>query len=779
MRYARCLLLLIGVLSFLTTICSPRLGFAQSPPLRTEALLLATINAVTDEKPIVALRDDQGRLLLSETDLRRWRVRIPDNSDAAITNAAYFDLHRWPNAKFSIDEASQQLSVTFPVDAFEPSQFESSASAKRESSAPTIGAFVSYDALTERTTAASRRVGTIELGTFSPWGIGTIRYFLDGGRDRPGAIRLETAWIRDFPSRISTLQLGDGITRAASGWGGSIRYSGIRYGTNFATRPDFVLLPTSLVAGSAETPSTVDVFVNDSLVTRKNVPTGPFSIEQIPLVTGANSLQVRVRDALGREQVYERSLFSSAQLLRPGLDDYAIEIGRARNDFGVRSNAYGAIFGSLGWRRGLTDTLTSEIHLEASSTQAGVAGVGAALALGRIGVVNFSLAQSASKIGRGTAFAASWARPGPKISLAISTQWSSPAFWQLASNEVFVRPRFLFDSIVALNLTRRGNISIGYARQVLKTPTPDNVRFLNLTWTTAVSQKIYAGLTVRRFLGASPSTNFGLVFGLSIDNQRSGSSFFQRDDNFYGNRNAAGFDFQKSLPAGPGWGYRLRADASDSFQAGSNYQTDEGLLTLELAKQTTGTATRLGVQGSVILVGGNIFASRRVSDAFALVRVPGFSGVRVYNGNQWVSTTDRRGNALVPRLVPYQQNSISIDDRDLPLDAEIERLEHTAIPVYRSGVLVDFNIKRTAGAQLRVIDIDGTPLEVGAIARLPDHAQEFRISEDGRLYLSGLTSQNLVRIERNSTVCVVRFPYQPTEDPLPDLGTFVCRETGQ
>ena len=741
-----------------------------------ETLLLTTINAVVDDQVSLMLRSADGRLWIAATELRRWRVQVPDAADTTVDGVDYYALSHWPRAKFSIDEATQQLDLTLPSDAFETAVFTKSAPNLNQATPPSLGAFLTYDALTERTVSIARQAGTVEVGTFGAWGVASVRYLVESGRDKPAALRLDSSWIRDFPDKMTSFRLGDGITRAPSGWGGATRYSGISYGTNFGTRPGFALLPDQLVSGAATAPSTVDVYVNNALVTRQLVPPGPYSIARVPLVAGANVLQVRVRDVLGREQVYERSLFSSAQLLRQGLDDYAIELGKVRNNFAVVSNDYGVGFLAANWRHGINDTLTAETHLELAEKRTAVAGVGANFTLGQLGLMNFAVAGSTKVGASGYSVAAGWSRPGARLSTAISTQWSSRDFWQLATSDLGPGSRFSIDSVVAMNLGQIGSVTVGYSRLIAPDPRTPTLGLVSLTWSTLVRRKVYVGLSARRLIGVIPSTDIGLIFSTAVDHQTSGSSFLQRNDDGTGGRTAAGFDYQKSLPLGTGWGYRLRANAANDVQVGSSYQNDIGTVALELARQSNGAAARIGVQGSVVLLGGQLFASRRANDAFALVRVPGFAGVRVYNGNQWVGTTDSRGNAIVPRLMAYQPNALSIDDRDLPLDVEVAHLQRTAVPVYRSGVIVDFDVRRIASAQLRIVDARGAVIEPGAHVRLAGVDRDFLVTDDGRLFLSGLMQRNTLRVDHENGVCRVNFDFSPTADPLPDLGTLVCEE---
>lgn len=72
------------------------------------------------------------------------------------------------------------------------------------------------------------------------------------------------------------------------------------------------------VAGEAILPSTVDVFVNNLLQMRTEVPAGPFSLTNLPVMTGQGEARIVVRDLMGREQVINLPFYVTPQLLSRG-----------------------------------------------------------------------------------------------------------------------------------------------------------------------------------------------------------------------------------------------------------------------------------------------------------------------------------------------------------------------------------------------------------------------------------------------------------------------------
>ena len=98
------------------------------------------------------------------------------------------------------------------------------------------------------------------------------------------------------------------------------------------------------IGGQSRAPSTVELYINDALRQTSQVPTGPFTIDNFPQITGSGQARIVVRDLLGRETVLVQDFFSSTSLLRKGLSDYSFEAGAVRRNLGIDSANYGAGF---------------------------------------------------------------------------------------------------------------------------------------------------------------------------------------------------------------------------------------------------------------------------------------------------------------------------------------------------------------------------------------------------------------------------------------------------
>ena len=588
-------------------------------------------------------------------------------------------------------------------------------------------------------------------------------------------LRLNSTWTYDRPAHIATLTLGDSISRAGAGWGQSVRFGGIQYATNFATQPGMVLLPQQTISGSAVVPSTVDVFINNSLVSRQPVPAGPFSIKNIPIMAGPGQMQVIVRDPMGREQIMTTSFFGSSYLIRAGLNDYSFEAGALRNNFGTQSNDYGDHFATATWRRGFTPWLTGEAHSEFAQGGNHALGVSVAAPLAKYGVMNVTAATSSSERGRGALAGIGFVQQAGSIGISVNVQHTNAAFWQLGQALGQTAPRWVANASMGISLTHGASLGVGYFRQDYREATQPNIRLATAGLTFQLPRSMFAGLNASQSLTGEKDLTAGLFISIPMGPQGSGSISAQRSSTAYGSTVTGVASIQRSLPVGQGLGYQLQVQQDGNAQASGTYQNNVGTYSAQLSAQQGEVAGQLSVQGSLLTVGGRIFASRSNNDSFALVHVPGFAKVRVYNSNQLAGQTDSQGFAIIPRLLAYQPNKLRIEEQDLPLDAQVSQLEQVAVPWYRSGVKVEFPVTRHLSAEMHVIDDQGQPMLAGATARVEGSTEEFVVADNGRLYLSGITEHNRVFIQADERRCLLEFSFTASADPLQDLGTLTCK----
>jgi outer membrane usher protein len=725
------------------------------------------------------------RVFVPEADYRRLRLRPPPTAAiVTLDGERAVALDAIAPVSYTLDERKLTLSVTAPPEAFEISDFDAARRAAPKLSPTAPGAFLNYDAAAERSGGFNRYGGLLELGVFGDYGVGLASAVArDDGTNRD-VVRLETSWVKDFPERLATLRMGDAIG-VPGAWGRAVRFGGVQFGTNFATQPYLVRFPLQTISGEAALPSTVDLLVNGVPTATQSVPSGPFRISDVPTITGAGEIRVVVRDVLGREQVTVLPYYTPQALLRQGLADYAVEAGKIRRNFGIESNDYGRAFGVGTYRYGFTDAFTAEARGEyvasgdgvaGSAGSAGTLGLGGAYLVGDFGVATAAAAASNSDRGTGALYSLGFFRQGRVVTFGAQTTLTTSRFTQLGLPENVPAPRNVTLASVGVNTGRTGSVAFGYGLADDRQEPRREIYTLSYSLSFGRWGSLFASASETRTDGGSTRALF-LTYTIALGPLTSASVAWTRpgggaDPELVGT-------LQRSPPLGEGFGYLLQAtDAGRGFANGT-VKTRYGDAFAEARYGDGETAYRGGVVGSVVALGGSVFATRPMTSSFAVIEVPDFPNVRVYQDNQLVGRTSEAGTLLLPTLRPYEANPVRVDQRDLPLGARVDALEVQAVPGFRSGVLVKFPVGRSYGAVMKVERADGKPPPAGAAARIDDAGRPFIVAPDGELFLSGLTKAARIVVRWRDGACEFRLDAITGDDPLPDLGTRFCREPVQ
>lgn len=738
-----------------------------------EMLLAVQLNGVPAGEATLLLRTPDGRFHASVQTLLAWRLRVPAVPMRERGGTAWLPLDAIPGLTARFDGSRQQLSLIVPPEAFEASRVEAARSVLPRVSTATPGGFANYSLVGTRVSGTSSYAAQLEAGVFGPQGVLVAGVLAQRNDLDRGVTRLDTTYTRDYPARLASLRVGD-ATSASGAWGRSLRIGGVQWASNFALQPGFVAFPTFTARGESALPSTVDVFVNNALVAQQSVPQGPFSITNIPTVTGAGDVQLVVRDLLGREVLISQPFYASSDLLAPGLSQYSFEVGAEREDFGVESFGYGRAVASATWRHGLTASLTGEVRGEATKDHVAAGGAVDWLA-GRLGTLSATAALSEARAaGAGWLAGVAYSYQAAEASMTMRARWTSPDWRQAGTTELSPVPRSEIAASASARLGRFGSLNAAYVDQRFRTRR-DN-EFASLGWSAPIAYGASLAIIGLRNFGERTTTLSAIVtlpFGtrdtasVAWLRQRGGGS----DDDVQ-------LTVQRALPIGEGFGYRLFARSERDVQAGVAYQGPVGTYTAEATRFAGSTGVRLAVAGGVGVIGGHTFASREITESFGVVKVDDYDDVSVLLENQPAARTRRGGYAVLPRLRAYDINRIGIVQQDLPLDAAIDALSIEAVPAFRSGMLIEFPVRRARGATLVIVWPDGTPIPAGAVAMLDGGERVFPVAEGGMTYLEGLAASNRVVVQHGERRCAFAVAYPPSRDPLPDLGRFVCTPEG-
>lgn len=754
----------------------------EPPPTETEPetlLLTLTLNQQRQQGIVVAQRLTDEDLWLPTQRLTELRIKPPEDGRQAIEGQSHVPISAFTGAHWQLDTRRMHLDMTLPTASLDTTHWSADRTTDSGPVHSSTGVFLNYDvhAQQRRRTDASRQNqggGILELGVFSPSGLLTqTGLYRNPAVDQDDQwVRLESRWRRDNPERMTTTVLGDSQVQPGS-WGRPVRYGGISWGTNFATRPDLITFPQPAINAEADTASSVDIYVNNMRRARTDVPAGPFTVDQVPIITGAGNIRLVTRDLLGRETVINQPFYGSAELLRPGFYAYDYTLGAVREGYGQLDNDYGANFAATTHRYGISNWLTSEVRAELGEHQQ-TYGLAASATLGHLGALHWSGATSRNGEGiTGQLQELRLERSGRYFSVGARARSVEEGFSQLSTGARTEGRTLTKQAFASSRLGSWGSLSVSYLDRQ----------------TEAVDTRIATvGYSTQIAGGASLLVNASHT----LDDERADTVFYASLVIPLGRGTSASISGRKRGEASHGrlavqhtppsrGGLAVRAEQylgdRDDQTLYTEWRTDYGRLRADAAKRNDDVAYRAGARGSLVHLGGRLFAADWVSGSFAAVATPGLEGLPVYRENRHVTDTRRDGWAFINQLRPFAGNNIHLDERDLPLDIHLQgRARENLIPGYRRGMVVEFDTQRQRSAVLTLVDSQDQPLPAGTQVEAVLSGEHFTVGWDGMTYLTGLEDNTRFTVRHPKGECHFSLTYPDTNDPLPELGQHVCIE---
>jgi outer membrane usher protein len=803
---------LCGVPATPAGAAEPAPDLAPGPKAAAEGETLL-LDVVVNGHPIGKVAEvvqRQGALYLKRDDLGELGLRLPPG--LAATADGLYAIAALPNVSVRLDAPTQTLYVTAADSALLPTRL--GVAAARPPGPPlesATGFTLNYDVAGAVANGRSYGSGQFDARIFSPFGIASTGLLAYSGTSSTGqtpVVRLDSTYVFSNFGAQQRYWLGDFITGGLS-WTRPVRLGGAQITRDFTMRPDLVTFPVPALAGSVAVPSTVDVLVNGTQALSRETPPGPFEIPQLPVVTGAGTIQLRVTDALGRQVTTTLPFYASARLLSPGLDTWSVEAGWVRRNWGVVSNDYGSNAASGTYRRGLTDGLTVEAHAEGTKDQV-MAGGGIVANAFHLAAVNIGGAASNSQGHTGGQVSVGIQRVGQRLSFGASAIFSAADFRDFAAMNGDPAPTRQITANAAYAMGRWGSVGLAWAQvdrpaattsvgiigpPAFAPPTgpqpPSEVaiantglRFLPAQTTRLVTANYSVQLFRTAYLfadvfhdfarGGGNGASIGITIPLGRRSSVSAGGAYQSGSPAYGQVQAQ----QSAVSIGDvGYQAYVAAGGFNHEYGQVMYKSPWALFTAGVDHFDNQTTGRLEAQGAFSFADNKLFATNAVYQSFAVVDTGGVGGVHVLYENRPDGVTDASGRLLVPDLLSWDVNHIAIDPADVPVDAQVPYIERQVRPPDRSGVVVKFPIRKTNGALLVLVDETGHPVPVGSSATLEPTGAAAPVGYDGETFVEGLQKQNRLQVQMpGDRRCAVTFAYSAVAGEIPKLGPLTCRK---
>jgi len=662
----------------------------------TETVILKLIVNSMDFGEQFIMMTGEGVILITPEDLLEIGLkRLPERAKGAevsVEGTDYIPLYALaPEVTYELDEREAVLNITvapglFRKNVVDLSRKETSPAERTHNNSAFINYSLYYNmdddfnftSLSLPLEAGANIGGVLGLSTFS--------YTKNDTEDN--LARLMTSVTVDDPGRQRRYVFGD--VSAASGVLGGVGVS-----KNFSLTPFFVTSPVLTLKGVLETPSDVELYVDERLVETLHLGPGEFELTNITEATGRGNATLVIKDAFGRETRITRPFYISTSLLKPGLHEYSYNLGFRREGLGTEDFEYGGLAFSGFHRLGITESFTGRLSADADKETISLVS-DAGFTLGGLGEATAS-ASARRTLGRyGYSGSLGYSFGAKGIGGGLSISGFTKDFSYTATGASASAPHISGSLGLSYNVEMLGSFSASYSftKKWIGTDTA--------TTSLIYSKRLFdkASLFVRASRTRAGTKTDTVFAGLNfiLGKERSGGLGYTVQDSG-SSQNAY---FSKNAPAGTGSGYRLSVDRNEdssgtetySSNASGIYRGRYGRYSADVRRSGEKNSYSLSASGALGFIGSSVHASRPINDAFALVKVGNVKGVRVSSNNQVVGRTNRNGEVFVPNLTSYYDNSLSIDDTDIPVNYEITDVSRRVSTPLRGGGVVGFKVKK-------------------------------------------------------------------------------------
>ncbi len=571
--------------------------------------------------------------------------------------------------------------------------------------------------------------------------------------------RLNTSLSFEFPKQMTTLKLGDNVS-TYTGLNQSFYFGGLSFGTNFNSRPNFTYWNTPSVQGSALTQSTVDLLINGTQAYNSKVNPGQYNIDSNIGFSGLGNAQIVVKDILGNSTVQNISIFVDQRLLRPGLTDYNVSVGKLRYNYAYEDDDYRDWFGSGYVRRGITSSTTLGATVDYSKKLES-AGLMWSQYLYKLGLLEVNSAYShADETGlEGYTVNTEFKRNTQAYSIGLRNQYYSSDFRMLGledysksylpqqENQIYLSK----NQIPFLN-----NLSLSYIERKFRDESNiKNQQLFNLRTSRALSKGLFGSLGISYDAKSHNSTSVDLMLSYNFDDNKHSITLNQYDDD------ETSVQFNKYSYENTGFDYSIGASRWHDVYSGnasSTLKTNAGNLNLQYLQTDDQKYYSANYTGSLVWLGNNLDLSKYISNSFALIRLENTPNVDIYSNGSHIGKTNKHGEIFNYNLYGYTENNVVFDDSQVSIEDSFAHSSRSIMPMNQRGYIIDFPIANTQcyNITFKFVDQNQQPLESGSIVSIEE--LKYPINSQNLVTIYGLKPQIYpIKVQSAEQTCSSEF----------------------
>ena len=640
--------------------------------------------------------------------------------------------------KADFDEESQAIKLTIPSQFFLTSRYGLYEFDRPEKA--NLGGFINYEVQYNNSEFLTGYNGLVDLGIFKDyWFFKNSMLYNSEAMDEK-TVRIGTSLDFDFPDKLTKLTLGDATT-VSNPFFNSLRFAGINWGTNYLERPGFVYWNTPQLQGTARLPSTVELYMNGVKIYNQKVSPGDYVLQTGSQINYTGNAQIVVEDVLGNRSVRTLPILINNKLLRKGLSEYNIALGKLRYNYYTSSNDYRDFLANLYYRRGLSETTSLGTNISYTQDLQNT-GITWTQGLPYFVVLDALAINAHSNDGSRFLYGLSLSKEFSRMSLGISSKYAEDNFSYVGDDPLQDNAVPKFENFAYVTFSEvpfLQNINMSYAEQKYyqggSNPFNDD-KIFNIGFNRQIGNNISFGLGYFERFGAIKDS--GGILNITYNFDTRNKVYL----NYASENNNASVQYVHDSGRQVGLDYAIGANRrQDENIASLNVvaKTRAGDLSIQHYQYEHATDSTIGYSGAIAFLDGQVNFTKSINNAFALVKVGNYSDIDVLSALNHVEKTNKKGYAFVHDIVPYIKYDIGFDENQLPIEEKYEVSSKPLTTLNQRGYVVDFPIQHTFILTLHPQDINGANFKPGSELHLAN-GDVYPITSDASVTVYGMTA---------------------------------------
>ncbi|ALS33648.1 hypothetical protein PTRA_a2573 [Pseudoalteromonas translucida KMM 520] len=153
-----------------------------------------------------------------------------------------------------------------------------------------------------------------------------LEYLSDISPSSSNVKRLGTRLVHDLPLQGMRVSVGDNYS-TGSYFQSTSRFLGVSLAHDFSLVSDRPIRPSASKSFTLESPSSVEVLVENRIIRRLNLTAGIYSLADIPLSEGSNNITLKITDIAGVVRYVNFDVTTGLDLFAQGQLEYEVHLG--------------------------------------------------------------------------------------------------------------------------------------------------------------------------------------------------------------------------------------------------------------------------------------------------------------------------------------------------------------------------------------------------------------------------------------------------------------------